>query len=476
MTFRAFPAFNLSITWLPQLGHTCNGSINENVTINDAQCVVTGSKNNRTDMLIQTGLSAFTDEIDSEAVQALWTDNLGVGESSPESLILSGVYVAGQVSKTLSTALFGLSIRTVHYSFLPQLSASSFLVKFRAFYQIESLSLSYTAGSHSLQLPPSLILGGYDSTRVLEDTILEASIDSRTVGNNLFQVGLDMIGITINAINTVSAYPTNASNTSLAVNLDLVTPQIWLPETICATFETAFGLQWDEKSKFYFVNESTHFSLIRQNVSVSFSFLSGVDGQDRERKIKVFKLAYATSLGLNLSYPLIESWKYYFPLKRSKSHLITLGRAFFQETHISIDFDHLRFNLSQARMEHLPPELVQIGSPTVLVESGLPSNTHNSTISQGAYAGIGVGIGIFILLIGVGIVAIFRGWGPLQQYRSKNNEREQTRFYKPELHNNAIPRVEAMEKERVELATEEPSHESTGVIEIFELDGRNSGD
>lgn len=97
-------------------------------------------------------------------------------------------------------------------------------------------------------------------------------------------------------------------------------------------------------------------------------------------------------------------------------------------------------------------------------------------MSAGAYAGIGLGVGLAIL-IGVSILL---SWKKKWFFFRKKTSDTQIKFEKEELHGEAIPRVEVMEKERAELEdkslievmewevaelqTVESSHEASGTV------------
>jgi len=168
---------------------------------------------------------------------------------------------------------------------------------------------------------------------------------------------------------------------------------------------------------------------------------------------------------LNVTYHYVGSWSYYFPLKRASwPEQYVLGRAFLQETHISVDFDSGYFNLSQARLGSSQANIVAIQP-----RGDVPNKS--SRLATGAYAGIGVGAGILAIAIGLLVLSWTKKWWPFK--KANLLIASETHAGKQELHQDAISKVEAMEKKRVELETIESRHglaNSTGLDGVHELD------
>ncbi|CAN9216514.1 unnamed protein product [Alternaria alternata] len=61
------------------------------------------------------------------------------------------------------------------------------------------------------------------------------------------------------------------ASSSVEMNIDSAVPQIWLPEEACTLFETAFGLTWDDSSKLYLINDTTHARLLSESPEVQAS-------------------------------------------------------------------------------------------------------------------------------------------------------------------------------------------------------------
>jgi len=79
---------------------------------------------------------------------------------------------------------------------------------------------------------------------------------------------------------------------------------------------------------------------------------------------------------------------------------------FFQEVHISIDYDTGYFNLSQAKPGNGKPDLVAIESPKR--PRDIPSNL---PVPLGNFAGIGIGVGVFVIMVVFFLLAWIKNGG-----------------------------------------------------------------
>lgn len=110
--------------------------------------------------------------------------------------------------------------------------------------------------------------------------------------------------------------------------IDSTVPHIWLPVKVCQAFEQAFGLNYDEKSGLYLVNDTLHDKLLAQNANVTFTLGDQVNGG----KTVDITLPYL-SFDLQASYKFLDNASKYFPLRRAANDTqFTLGRTFLQES------------------------------------------------------------------------------------------------------------------------------------------------
>lgn len=181
--------------------------------------------------------------------------------------------IAGTDSKDFFNALFGLG------------SEAKIVNSYRNTSQTASSSFSYTAGSWARnQSPPSLILGGFDRSRISGPS-LEARIRNTTrrcdPAQFLMQIQSIIIapdhGVSTNITSLTVQGGTLTAGDRLPVYIDPVIPQLRLPLHICKRFEDAFGLVWDETVQLYLMNQSTHGNFLQLNATVSFKLTSSLE-------------------------------------------------------------------------------------------------------------------------------------------------------------------------------------------------------
>jgi hypothetical protein len=164
---------------------------------------------------------------------------------------------------------------------------------------------------------------------------------------------------------------TEISFASQSIVIDSFTSYIWLPPDICALFERALGLNWDERSELYLVSDALHQNLNKTNPTVTFQ-LGGPVGSDNRTSVdqrRNFTMSYS-SFDLSVSAPLVSTPNptRYFPLKRIPSARSdqpwVLGRAFLQDTYLTARYDEQTFSLSQARFDKsIPPQIQTLDIP-----------------------------------------------------------------------------------------------------------------
>ena len=171
------------------------------------------------------------------------------------------------------------------------------------------------------QAVASLTLGGYDSSRFTpNDVVFDFASD---ISRNLV-VGLQSIQFSDSDTLNKELLPSGG----ILTFIDSTIPQIWLPIDSCKAFEDAFGITYDNETELYLVNSTLHDDLIKQNANVSFIMGNAVLGG----KTVNISFPYA-SFDLQVSYPIVNTTQYYFPLRRAANDTqYTLGRTFLQES------------------------------------------------------------------------------------------------------------------------------------------------
>ncbi|KAF4549425.1 Hypothetical protein D9617_21g096460 [Elsinoe fawcettii] len=335
-------------------------------------------------------------------------DNVELGWPGAGGPALSSQVIAGYADKNSMLGLLGLTPRPVNVtSFIDRKpSPLGTLVNNNT---VPSSYWAYTAGAQyrTPRTQASLTFGGYDSLRgdLSQGLVVPISTDTNR----------DLV-VAINGISITS--PSPASNVSVSglpilALIDSVVPDIWLPLAACQVFERAFGLNYNLTSAKYFINDTQHTALLAQNSSVTFSLSPSTSSPlSAQRQIT---LPYA-SFDLTASYPVgglgPNETSRYFPLQRAaNSTQFTLGRTFFQETYVSVDYPRNEFRLTQALFPSDP-------STSSLITIFPPGGGPKPTLPLGAIIGIAIG-GALLLFALLGF--LFWRW---RKKRSESNERK----------------------------------------------------
>ena len=249
-------------------------------------------------------------------------DTVGLGWQGSDGPSLDQQIVGGIATKEFYLGLFGLNPRPTNFSTFND-PVPSYMANLKQENLVPSLSWSYTAGN---QYRPgtvlgSLILGGYDASRLVASNITFpfSDVDVRDLTVEVQNISIDMKNRSVSLVK---------QHKTIAAFIDSTVPYLYLPSEICEGFEDAFGITWNDSVQAYLVNDSLHGDLVTQNASVTFSIgpLSG--GADRVIDIS---LPYA-AFDLIAQYPLVVNTTRYFPLMRATNESqYTLGRTFLQE-------------------------------------------------------------------------------------------------------------------------------------------------
>ncbi|KAL2444138.1 hypothetical protein ABEF95_015161 [Exophiala dermatitidis] len=281
---------------------------------------------------------------------------------------------------------------------------------------IPSHSYGYTAGaSYRLKsVPASLIFGGVDTNRFTPNSFtFSLSSDYAPV------VAITSIDVYSGGINIPDAWDSNPqtllnSSEAALFTIDSSTPFLWLPETVCDAFQSALNLTYDDDLQLYvFPNDSTSSPEALAALNLTFSFTLAELPNSPEGI--TFKLPY-DAFNLQLSYPFpnldanfTSPAMNYFPLRRAaNSSQYTIGRAFLQETYLTVDYERNNFSVSQAVFTsdavghvNLSAIVPPANSKWPVPESGGESGGQYGGLSTGAKAGIGVGVAGGVLTIAV---------------------------------------------------------------------------
>lgn len=235
-----------------------------------------------------------------------------------EAPTLDQQLLGGIASKDFFMGLIGLNPASTNFTDYDN-PIQSYMSSLKSQNKIPSLSYGYTAGNQyrfNKELG-SLTIGGYDAS-LFEPNDLTVAFD----GDSNYD-----LTINVNSISMSSA----SGNRSLSTNsfpafIDSTLPYLFLPIDICRQFEEAFGINYDNATGLYLVNDTLHDQLQSQAANVTFS-LTNVTSQ-----ILVDIVLPYSAFDLIADYPLVKNATRYFPLKRAQDNTqTTLGRMFLQE-------------------------------------------------------------------------------------------------------------------------------------------------
>ena len=311
---------------------------------------------------------------------------------------------------------------------------------------IPSSSFGLHIGSVKHNQQGSLILGGYDESRVVGPV---ASYDTVGVGGNPqvplidINIGVQVGGTPFNTTDIPSLYSADG-NASIPVLFNPVVPYMSLPPATCAAIAEWLPVTYDPSIGLYLWNtqDYRYRTIISSPAYLAFIF------QETDSTNLTIKVPFSL-LNLTLENPIVATPKQYFPCQPWQSPSTTwhLGRAFMQAAYLSINWEENKFFIAQAVGPTTGPSSIQSILPTdttitggdisefqsswqsswtVLATNsstsgnttGVPAKGSDQGLSTAAKAGIGVGIVVVVLGIAA-LVALL-----LIQKRRKRRRQE----------------------------------------------------
>ncbi|KEQ66440.1 uncharacterized protein M437DRAFT_72032 [Aureobasidium melanogenum CBS 110374] len=238
---------------------------------------------------------------------------------------------------------------------------------------ISSLSYGLQIGSPSLDIEPSLVMGGYDRSRCLTEPI--------TTKDTTFQLTDISVGANGSGWPFTTPYTANSNASansqsgllggSLEVLANPGVPYLHLPRATCDAIAKYLPVTYDQSLGLYLWNtqsDARHFDEITQ----TFAYLTFTFSDDSEINVP-FSL-----LNLELDTPLTASKTRYFPCRPftpHKSQPYHLGRAFLQAALLVQNWETNTTWLSQAP----GPDMTIPSTPVIIEET-------DTTIAQMPYA------------------------------------------------------------------------------------------
>lgn len=393
-TFRVLPATNGDETWVPiPLGCT-----NASIPNTPSNCgALRGANPFQVNPSQGFNVNASSSWQSNGIFNLIREENLGISENgeygfdtvtigdSPSAPTLPHQVVAGIATSEFWLGSFGLGPKPANFSAI----IPSFMANLASQKVIPSLSFGYTAGAKyntSSSSFGSLTLGGYDKAR---HTANDVAFDFDANDSRSLTVGVQ----TITASNTLQGTVSAVTPPGINSLIDSGVPDIWLPREACDVFEQAFGLNYDNISQRYLIDDATHRKMDRLNPTVVFNLgpLANIRNDKTGSNLGstvAITLPYAAFV-LQASYPLYPNATLYFPIRRAANDTqYTIGRAFLQEAYITVDYERSKFHVSQATSSTSnEQQLIAISS----TDSTFDTTSHPHKISTGAFPGIIIG-------------------------------------------------------------------------------------
>ncbi|RAK96582.1 acid protease [Aspergillus ibericus CBS 121593] len=375
--------------------------------------------------------------VEGGAVEAVLGDEVTLGSATVPNVSFEAIYQTYQTypnGKAYPVSVGNLAVGAPYLS--NEVSNTTTLNLLAGWLYSNDDIPSYSYGMHIGSVSPavagSMVLGGYDKSRVLGDVSAQ-TVDLNSASSGTLEIELKDIGIGVAAgaspfsFTNESGLFQQSSGSVLAktVQIDPTKPYMYLPQSTCDAITASLPISFNSSLGLYFWDTTSSDYLNITSSAAYLSFIFNKDGVNNQNfTIKVpFSL-----LNLTLQEPLVDQNTTYFPCFLSDSTPV-FGRAFLQSAFVGVNW----FNgnntgtwfLGQAPgPDHAAADITTItlsdstisGSNYTWEESwaqywgveGSNSTSSHSGLSSGAKVGIGVGVGV-----GGAIVIAAGVWGAI---------------------------------------------------------------
>jgi hypothetical protein len=192
--------------------------------------------------------------------------------------------------------------------------------------------------------------------------------------------------------------------------IDFAEPQMWLPVSACDEFAKAFNLTYDETTDLYIIDSKAHASLSQRNPKIRFGLGTTANPEERVN----IELPY-NAFDQEATFPIYPNATKYFPIRRADNDtMYTIGRTFFQEAYVIIDYDRGNFSVHQAifpsttAKQDIVPILTPKPSSEVQPKPRIGSYSRPAWLSNGVIAGISVGTAATLAVLGLLVFWLYR--------------------------------------------------------------------
>lgn len=264
-----------------------------------------------------------------------------------------------------------------------------------SYHQIKSIRLDSHFTGLAFGQYSQLIFGGFDTSRFQPNDV-KFSL-SEDVTRDIV-VGLQ--SIVYSGTSTKPLLPT-----PIYAFVESTDPNIWLPLEACKEFEAAFGLEWDDITSKYLINDTQFTTLSQSNPTVTFRLAASTTGGASADIVLPFQ-----AFGLKAAYPFVPNATHYFPLQRAENATqYTLGRAFLQEGYLTVDYERRNFSLCQnVWLQGATPKISTIVSPEYSNKTpSHPEAAQQNEVKKNLTSAIVGGVIGFLVFIGIGVAGIW---------------------------------------------------------------------
>lgn len=370
-------------------------------------------------------------------------DGVGFNQQGQGGPTLDHQPLGGSAGSDFFLGMFGLNPRASNYTDYNN-PIPSVMTNLRTNGSIPSLSFGYTAGARYRlkRVTGSLTLGGYDASRFTPNNL---SFSFSPDGNRDLLVGLQSITTTDGNQKKTSLLPSG-----ILTFVDSTLPYIYLPIEAYTKFEQTFGLIWDSASELYLVNDSLHDQLVARNPSFTFTLGNAQSGGQTVDIVLPYN-----SFDLQAGFPLVGNSSRYFPLKRAANDSqYTLGRAFFQESYLIVDWERHNFSISQCIFQDPNPQHL-IAIPPV-ANTDTPAASQGGSLSTGAI----VAIAVVVVLVVLAVIAVVLAIVIIKRRNKKRRDAENAKVVEeeqPQAPPPSQPETEEYRKPELDGAPTRPS-------------------